>query len=363
MADNKRGSKPILHQREVFYVGGQYVADSKGKYTLQGQMYVERFIPEEVEGSTRRSDPIIFIHGSTRSGTDWLTKPDGQPGWASYFLSQGFECYLVDLPFRGRSPWFPGNGTMIAHSAEFIEIMFTACKELGTWPQAKQHTQWPGSGRMGDPVFDQFYASGLQILSDNVAQEKASQAACAALLDRIGKPVILVGHSAGGSIPWLTADIRPHLVKMIIAMEPTGPPFFKVGIKSGSSAPYGVTNAPITYDPPVTNPDEDFVKSVVSAPSPELMDCVIQAKKPMPRQLVNLTDIRVLVVTAPASYHSQYDWGNVLYLRQAGVKDVEHLKLEEKGIFGNGHMMHMEKNSDEVAAEIVRWIDGYGSTE
>ncbi|KAI0143844.1 alpha/beta-hydrolase [Hypoxylon sp. NC0597] len=363
MADDNKACDSLLHQREVFYVGGHYVPDSTGKHTLQGQMYVERLIPEEAKGVTRRTIPIIFIHGATRSGIDWLTKPDGQPGWASYFLSQGFECYLVDLPFRGRSPWHPSNGTMISHSAESIQTMFTACKDLGTWPQAKLHTQWPGAGMIGDVVFDQFYASGLQILSDPVTQEKASQAACAALLDRIGKPAILVGHSAGGSIPWLAADIRPHLVKMIIALEPTGPPFFKVGIKSGPAAPYGIANAPITYSPPVTDPEKDFVKSVIMAPSPEMMDCIIQAETPPPRLLVNLTDVRVLVVTAPASYHAQYDWGTVLYLRQAGVKDVEHLKLEEKGILGNGHMMHMEKNSDEVAAEIVRWIDVFESTE
>ncbi|KAI1140560.1 alpha/beta-hydrolase [Hypoxylon sp. FL0543] len=359
MVDDTRANISAIHQREVFYVGGRYILDSKGNHTLQGQMYVERLIPE-AKGSTMRSVPIIFIHGATRSGTDWLTKPDGQPGWASYFLSRGFECYTVDLPFRGRSPWFPGNGTMTVYPAKFIQTMFTACRDLGTWPQAKLHTQWPGSGRMGDPIFDQFYASGLQILSHVVVQEKASQAACAALLDRIGKPVILVGHSAGGSIPWLTADVRPHLVKTIIAIEPTGPPFHKVGFKSGSAAPYGITNAPITYAPLVANPDKDFVKSVVGAPSPKLIDCTIQAEKPTPRQLANLTDVKVLLVTAPASYHAQYDWGTVLFLRQAGVKDVEHLKLEERGIFGNGHMMHMEKNSDDVAAEIVRWIDGRG---
>ncbi|KAI1408425.1 alpha/beta-hydrolase [Hypoxylon sp. FL1857] len=362
MADDTGARKPAPYQREVFYVGGQYVPDSNGTHTLQGQMYVERLIPEEAEGAVRRPIPIIFIHGATRSGTDWLTKPDGQPGWASYFLSKGFECYLVDVPFRGRSPWVPGNGTMVSYPAEAFEATFTACKDLATWPQAKQHTQWPGSGRMGDPIFDQLYASGLQMLDDSVAQEKASQAACAALLDRIGKPAIVLGHSAGGSTPWLTADARPQLVEMIIALEPTGPPFFKVGFKSEPSAPYGITNAPITYSPPVTNPDMDLVKSVIGAPSPDLMDCKIQAEEPAPRQLVNLTDVKVLVVTAQASYHAQYDWATVLYLRQAGVKAVDHLKLEEKGIRGNAHMMHMEKNSDAVAAEIVKWIDGHMST-
>lgn len=142
---------------------------------------------------------------------DWLTKPDGQPGWASYFLSRGFECYLVDLPFRGRSPWHPGNGSMMDYAAESIQAMFTACKDLAAWPQAQLHTQWPGRGTVGDPVFDQFYASGLPIVGDTVQQEKASQAACAALLDRLAAPAVLVAHSAGGAVPWLVADVRQRL--------------------------------------------------------------------------------------------------------------------------------------------------------
>ncbi|OTB08948.1 hypothetical protein M426DRAFT_6979 [Hypoxylon sp. CI-4A] len=312
-----------------------------------------RLIPAETKSTANRPYPIIFIHGGTRSGADWLTKPDGQSGWASYFLSRGFECYLVDLPFVGRSPWHPGNGTMISYPAEFMMKQFTACRDLGTWPQAKLHTQWPGAGKIGDPIFDKFYASGLQIFSDPVAQENASQAACVALLGRIGKPCILVSHSAGGPVPWLVADIRPQLVNSTVALEPSGPPFFKVSMKPGPTVQYGITNAPITYDPPVSNPETELVKAVWPSPSPGMMSCTLQAACPEPRQLINLKDVKVVVVTAEASYHAQYDWGTVKYLKQAGLKNVQHLRLEESGIRGNGHMMFMEKNSDEMAAEIV----------
>lgn len=358
MADAIRTNISPLHRREVFYVGGEYVVDGNGNHTFQDQMYVERLIPEEAGGNTSKPFPLVFIHGKTRSGADWLTKPDGQPGWASYFLSQGFECYLVDLPNCGRSPWNPSSGRMISYPAESFEAMFTACQDFGTWPQAKLHTQWPGTGKIGDPVFDHFFASSLQIGTNAAAQERAAQTACAALLDRIGKPVVLVGHSAGGAILWLTADIRPDLVAMIVALEPTGPPFYKVGIESGPGAPWGISNAPLTYDPPVTDPETDFVKTVVRAPGPDLIDCTLQAETPAPRKLVNLVDIPVLIVTAPASYHAQYDWGTVRFLRQAGVEVVEHMKLEDEWIRGNAHMMFMERNSDDIAAIVGAWIDG-----
>ncbi|KAI0205886.1 Alpha/Beta hydrolase protein [Astrocystis sublimbata] len=340
------------HERESFYVGGRW-CDSKGDKRFGEQMYVERLIPTVKE---KRRDPIIFIHGATRSGVDWLTKPDGEPGWASYFLSQGFECYLVDLPFRGRSPWHPDDGELITFPTKALQHLFAAGKEYGSWPQAKLHTQWPGTGAIGDPFFDHFSASTLQMLGNITKQESAAQAACAALLDRIGKPAVVLAHSAGGSIPWLLADIRPKLVRSILALEPTGPPFLIKVLKPGPGSRYGIASAPLTYDPPVTDPDVELVRTEIKAPAEQLLDCEVQASSPSPRQLVNLKGIPVAVVTAPASYHSQYDYATVAYLKQAGVQ-AEHMKLEDRGIFGNGHMMFMEKNSDEVAAELIRWID------
>jgi hypothetical protein len=32
-------------------------------------------------------------------------------------------------------------------------------------PQARMHTQWPGTGRAGDPIVDQFHASQVPYLS------------------------------------------------------------------------------------------------------------------------------------------------------------------------------------------------------
>ncbi len=56
---------------------------------------------------------------------NWLNKPDGGEGWASFFLSQGYECYIIDQTFRGRSTWFPGNGTLGTYSAELLQQRFT----------------------------------------------------------------------------------------------------------------------------------------------------------------------------------------------------------------------------------------------
>lgn len=292
---------------------------------------------------------------------DWLTKPDGKPGWADYFLSQGYEVYLVDVPYRGRSPWNPTVDDVKTIPAEKIQEMFTACARYGTWPQAKLHTQWPGTGLMGDPIFDRVFASGVQMTVNQGLQESATQEALAALLDRVGKPVIVLGHSNGAGVPYLLADARPQLLKAIVSIEPKGPPFSTSAMLLTHGNRYGVCQAPITYDPPVKDPAVDLVTVTRKASHTDLMDATLQTESPSPRRLVNLAHIPVLVVTAEASYHAMYDWCTVEYLRQAGVK-TEHMKLKDRGILGNGHMMFMEKNSDEIACAIEGWITNTAPT-
>ena len=138
--------------REFFYVGGKYTND-----VMAGQMYVEALRPARVT----RKYPLVFFHGASQTATNWIGTPDGRPGWADYFLSQGYLVYLVDQPARGRSAWHPTiNGPLQILSVTDVERRFTASEAGGNWPQAKKHTQWPGDspnrGRRGDPVFDAF---------------------------------------------------------------------------------------------------------------------------------------------------------------------------------------------------------------
>ncbi|KAK3935507.1 alpha/beta-hydrolase [Diplogelasinospora grovesii] len=300
---------------------------------------------------------------------DWLTKPDGEAGWASFFLARGYECYLIDQAFRGRSPWHPATGNYRVFSAETVQHVWTRPEDnlssSSSWPGAKLHTQWTGSGTMGDAVFDGMYASMAPTLEDAVLQQTATQVSCAKLLDRIGKPAILVGHSQGALIEWLVADVRSHLVRAIVAIEPSGPPFAGMGAAGPrhNATAYGLTNAPLTYHPPIVDPMRDLVPKKVKANSGNLADVLLQADdNPPPRRLVNLTDIPMVVITGEASKHAMYDWGTVAFLKQAGVSRVEHVLLGERGVRGNGHMMMMEKNSDQIAEVVHGWIKQFGGT-
>jgi hypothetical protein len=73
------------------------------------------------------------------------------------------------------------------------------------------------------------------------------------------------------------------------------------------------------------------------------------------RKLINLEKIPTTIVTAHASSHGMYDWATVYFLNQAGVK-CGWIRLEQKNILGNGHLMFLEENSDEVAQVVLDWI-------
>lgn len=335
-----------------FYVGGRYVGEA-GRETMIGQMYVEVWVPREV----RQPYPIVFFHGASSTGTTWMQTPDGRRGWAHYFVDRGYVVYITDQPARGRSIYDAQHqGKQIRAVAAGAERNSTATAELGSWPQAKLHTQYPGEGanrgRRGNPVFDAAHARTVAYLANNAETQQLVQNAGAALLDRIG-PAILVTHSQAGPFGWLLADARPKLVRGIIAVEPSGPPFELAVLSKGPARDWGPTNIRITYDPPVNDPKELRTERQAKADGPDLVLCVLQAGTP--RTLPNLRGIPIAIITGEASYHAPYDHCTSKYLVQAGVAN-EHIRLEARGIRGNGHGIPSELNNLVVARLVDEWL-------
>ena len=170
------------------------------------------------------------------------------------------------------------------------------------------------------------------------------------------QPAIVLTHSQAGAHGWILGDARPDLVKAIIALEPLGPPFSDAIFSPVTpDFPYGLTSVPLTFSPPITSSSDLHPVAIYSDPANNFT-CFQQGSKP-PRQLANLARIPVLLVTSHSSYHQIYDNCSVQFLQQAGVH-VKHVRLQDVGIFGNGHMMFMEKNNIQIAEEVLeKWID------
>ena len=263
--------------------------------------------------------------------------------------------YLTDPPQRGRSPWIPGKGTVEAVPVEAVQKYFTTSEKFAPteWPQASLHTQWPGTGLVGDPVFDAFYASQVQLQTSAFISDDNTKPAYNALLDTIG-PAILVTHSQSGPYGWVAGDARPNLVKGIIAVEPEGPPFVNETGPTGPPRTNGVTRLPLLYDPPVQQGGNDLKTVIVPPPSDKnYTSCTLQAEPA--RKLVNLSKIPVILVTGEASYHAPYDYCTIKFLEQAQVS-VNWLDLGSKGLHGNGHFPFLEKNNLQVAALVQQWL-------
>jgi pimeloyl-ACP methyl ester carboxylesterase len=348
-----RPALEIASQGYVF-AGGKYLDGPDGK-TMSGQAYVEYQIPK----TRTHPYPIVMIEGGGQSGSNFTGTPDGREGWAQYFLRQGYAVYVVDQPGRGRSAVASVYGKTAISPVATIEQRFTAPERSNMWPQAKLHTQWPGTGVAGDASFDQFYAEQLPAIADFAKQQELNRDAGIALLDRIG-PAILLTHSQSGAFGWPIADARPNLVKAIVAVEPSGPPLHDAVFKGAPNyfengpltKPYGVAAVPLTYGGVADASELSFTEQD-KPDSPDLVKCWRQ-KEPA-HQLTNLHNIPVVILSSEASYHASYDHCTAQYLAQAGVKN-DFLRLADRGIRGNGHMMMLEKNNLEVARVIAEWL-------
>ena len=244
---------------------------------------------------------------------------------------------------------------MEAVPVDYVQRYFTTSESFPpAWPQASLHTQWPGSGLRGDPAFDAFYASQVQLQTSAFISDANNRPADIALLEKIG-PAVLVTHSQSGPYGWVAADARPSLVKGVIAIEPEGPPFVNETGPTGPPRVYGVTRLPLVYDPPVMDLAKDLKTVTLPPPGEGLTSCNIQASPA--RKLVNVAKVPVILVTGEASYHAPYDYCTVKFLEQAGVK-VEWLDLGSLGLNGNGHFPFLEKNNLEIATLVGKWLLG-----
>jgi pimeloyl-ACP methyl ester carboxylesterase len=349
---------PLALARDgFFYVGGKPTTVNGRSYVV-GQMYVEMRIPIK----QTHPYPIIMVHGGTRTGTTFTGTPDGRESWAQYFARRGYAVYVVDQPGRGRSGYLAeAYGPQRLADGDSGQRRYLQQEKYRLWPQAHLHTQWPGNGEPEDPVTLQMVGSYVPEIEDFTRQQFLNRDALVALIDRIG-PAILLVHSQAGAFSWPVADARPDRVKAVIGIEPNGPPVHSLEFigapdwfKEGPVAlSYGLSSVPLSYAPTVANADElAFVKDDMPD-GPGLATCWKQ-KEPA-RQLPNLQKMPVMVLTSEASYHAPYDHCTVKYLQQAGIKPT-HIRLAELGIRGNSHVMMQEKNSNEIAAVIAKWLD------
>jgi pimeloyl-ACP methyl ester carboxylesterase len=230
---------------------------------------------------------------------------------------------------------------------------------------------WPGTGRSGYIPLDRL--NGATVMEG-----------LGTLIRSLGAPVILMTHSMSGCYGWRLLELHGDIIDRLVGVAP-GPP----GNIQKAAPVYAETEREIETEAsgqrvridksaPVV-PARDFVERKLIGASRyfprERIAGYAASLGPIPpnilleRQNVHgrqvrvsdpgkLAGKRVLVITGSddLDHAREVDGAIVTWLNGNGAK-ADFCFLADRGIVGNGHMLMLEDNSDEIAGIILDWLE------
>ncbi|MCC6779039.1 MAG: esterase [Hyphomicrobiales bacterium] len=292
--------------KEVVFTPGGVPAkvDPNGKYQVE-QMYVQYHLPQSRKGRV----PLLLWHGGGLSGVTYETKPDGGDGWLGYFVRRGWDTYVSDAVERGRSGWtntFKGDPVFLPFGDPWERFRVGPA---GSWNDDKaKRTTYPGT-QFPIEAYEQFMKQGVPRW---LTTDDQIVAAYLELVDKVCPCVVLV-HSQSGAFGFKALEARPDKIKGLVAVEPT------------------------------LGGDRAKVASIKGTP-------VLMVYGDNAKDHPRWSKIR----------QGGVDYANVL---KAAGGSVDVVDLPDVGIKGNSHMVMMDKNSDQVADLIQKWLVGKGVAE
>ena len=270
--------------------------------------------------------PLVLVHGGSHTGTCYLRTPDGRPGWAEFFARCGFPVTVVDWPGTGRSAPVPLDEL----SGEFV------CRAL------------------------------------------------AEFIDFLDVPVVLLTHSMSGPYGWRLLETQPAQITALVAIAPGPPgniqPVAEIIDRDATAliVRRGNGSARVPRHEAWV-PDEAFVAEKLIGESRRFPRTAIEsyaaALQPLPPRLMqerlnvegaqlqvhdtgSLKGKSILIVTGTDDRdHAREMDGAIADWLAKNHAAVDYRYLGDLGIDGNGHMLMLEDNSDEIAGLIVEWVD------
>ena len=293
-APHEQGGAVFNGRRGFFWVGTERVSGAAGTAPY-GRMYVEWLAPAEVT----KPYPIVLVHGGGGQGTDYLGTPDGRPGWAQMLVEEGWAVYVVDRPGHGRSPLDPAVLGDIGPSFPYEAMPAIFLSAAGLAPDRAPAQPVAGLGRPRDrrggrPVH---LRHGADADATSRWRRRWRASASPSCWTAPGRRSWWRTRPAGRRASWRPTR-APGLVKALIEVETIGPPFADLP-PLGVTLSWGLTAAPIGYDPPVSDPAE------------------LDGE---PRAIPNLQGFPIAVVSAEASPFVHFDDQIVDFLKAAGLR-------------------------------------------
>lgn len=271
----------------------------------------------------------MAAHCRVANGGDTL---DGRPGWAQRFVEAGYAVFIVDRPCHGRAPYHP---EIVGPMGPPFSYERARAVYLGP---GGDETRWPfhPDDQAG---WDAFLAAYGPIPADLGLSQAMDADRLARLLDQIG-PAIVVTHSASGPVGWVLADRRPGLVAAIVSVEPMGPAFSQT--PGFGPLAWGLTAAPVTYDPPRTTPEE------------------VRHADPSTLRIPALTGLPIAVVTGETSTFVEAAPDIVVFLQRAGAAAAFSRRLDRDSCMSS-HRPFRSIFADELRAAHDAAAVGYVS--
>ncbi len=285
-------------------------------------VYYESFAPETANARAT----VLMIHGGAHSGACYQRTADDRPGWAYRFAKRGYRTVVPD---------------------------------------------WPGTGRSGHVPLDRLdgatVVEGLGVLAR-----------------KLGPPLVLLTHSMSGAYGWRLLELHGDAIAAVVGVAPAPPGNIQrlppVHEETETVIETEASGRRVRIDKTrmVVQPRDFVERKLVGEsgffPREQLAGYAasllpIAPKLLLERQNVHGTQLRVsdpkrlagkriLVVTGTADLdHAREVVGDiVIWLNALGAKAV-FCYLADRGIVGNGHMLMLEQNSDEIADIIIRWLE------
>src|SRR6202166_2743166 len=316
----------LLKEQGSFFVGGRTVYTdaltgsttgflgtgiNTGNITVV-QMYVQYQIPEGADSHV----PVVMVHGCCLSSKSYETTPDGRMGWNEYFLRKHRAVYLPDQVSRARS----GFDATILNEIKLGKRPASDMPEIRTATHEIAWLLFRFGPSMGKPFSDEqfpveaFEEFGKQVIPDlngGLPAVNPTWTNLSGLAIKL-KGAILMGHSESGFFPEQTALINSTDIKAMITIE---------------------TACPALNSQQIAN----------------------LAKIPM---LVVFGDHLGDVPSSPIKWQQRFDnCQQFVQQVKAARGDATMMHLPKYGQFGNSHMLMQDKNSNQVADLILKWID------
>lgn len=269
-----------------------------------GQMYVQYV---KLDDSFRKGRfPLLMWHGGGLSGVTWETKPDGKPGWQQFFLRNGYDVYVSDAVERGRSSWsrFPEiypNEPIFRTKKEAWELFRIGPSD--SYKNSKENIHYNNT-EFPIEYFDQFVK---QVVPRWVTSNDSTLAAYDALVNKVC-PCVIVVHSQGSTFAYTLANKYPQLIQAVVGVEP-----------SGALDPKTVDMANLSKIPQL------YIWGDNIANTPRWQ----QIQSPLKLQIAELKN------------------------RSANIEEIS---LPDRLIYGNSHMLMMDRNSDQIAQIVHDWL-------